>query len=232
MSAVADSVELHARLLVVLGQWKGFQSIQDGLELFEQIEVFAVGGAVRDLLCRRSSAPKDFDFVVAGQGTDDFIDWLGTRGRLGQGAFGSPRWWPPEVGARYADVIPVQRFFNGLWRCRDIVDVLNQFDFTANAVAVGLRSKLVLDPQNGVRDAREKVLRAIRFDYPDEPISEDYSLSRLSVLWIRMVHYASALGFRIEPVTEMWLRAHIHFGRDAGTFADLFFLPDLHTHMN
>jgi hypothetical protein len=222
-----DASILHRDVLTTLEGWSGFQALASAMQAFARTEVFIAGGVLRDVLSTQSSIPKDFDFFVSGPDTRKFISRLGERGTFTLGPFGSPRWWPSGEQGQYADVISIEGFYNGLWKCRNIVDVLNQFDFTANAVALDLRSKRLFDPENGVRDARERVMRAVRFDYPDEPISAHCPLSRLSVLWVRLVHYANTLGFSIEPITRSWLRNHARFKDDIEVFSRLFFPPDV-----
>jgi hypothetical protein len=216
---------LHGRVLELLEDWRGRSTINEALREFDQTDVFVAGGLLRDLFSARTRAPRDFDFFLGGEDVPEFIAWLSEHGTLTQGPFGSARWWPPGEGARYADVISIADFYNGLWKCRDIVDALNQFDFTANAVALDLRSGKLFDPQNGMRDARDRVMRAVRFDYPDELISGTCPLSRLSVIWIRFVHYASHLGYSVEPVTRNWLLENARFREDAEVFRQFFFPP-------
>jgi len=90
-----------------------------------------------------------------------------------------------------------------------------------------MRLPRVFDPQNGVRDAKLNMMRAVRFDYPDEPIAAGSSLSRLGVLWIRILHYAGALGLTIEPVTDKWLHDHVSLGVQEHEFGRAFFTADL-----
>lgn len=217
--------ELHSRVRELLQGWSGFSVLNEAMQTFADTDVFIVGGVLRDLFSEANRVPRDFDFFLGGPNVDKFVSWLGERGTLGVGPFGSPRWWPEEEESRYADVISIAHFYNGLWACRNIVDALNQFDFTANAVALNLRSKELFDPQNGTLDAKRRLMRAVRFDYPDEPISQQCSLSRLSVLWTRLVHYANILNFSLDPVTRTWVQHHSHYAADAEVFGELFFPP-------
>jgi tRNA nucleotidyltransferase/poly(A) polymerase len=219
-----DLDRLHATVLELLEEWAGFSALQSAMRTYDRTEVFVAGGTLRDLFSG-VRPPQDFDLFVDGPDVSAFIHHLAERGTLDFGPFGSPRWWPAGKAAQHADVIPISGFHNGLWKCRDIVDALNQFDFSANAVALDLRSRKLFDPQNGKRDAREKIMRAVRFDLPDEPISVKCSISRLSVLWIRIVHFAHALGFAIEPLTWKWVQENAHFRKDADAFARIFFPP-------
>src|SRR5437588_4002043 len=158
------AVGLHGTVLQLLEGWAGFSALERAMQIFEGTEVYLAGGMLRDLFIEASWPPKDFDFFLGGADVDPFISLLGEHGSLALGPFGSPRWWPAEEGAQHADVVPIAGFHNGLWKCRDIKDALNQFDFSANAVALDLRSKELFDPQNGRRDAREKIMWAVRLD--------------------------------------------------------------------
>jgi hypothetical protein len=217
----------YSKVLESLGAWSGFQVLNGAMSEFCSVEIYLAGGALRDMCGDAGRFPRDIDLFIAGPGVKEFLECLAQTGTLTRGPFGSPRWFPAGSREIYADVIPIQHFYNGLWKCEDIVDALNQFDFSANAIALDLRSPRIFDPQNGLRDIQARVIRAVRFDYPDEPISEICSLSRLSVLWVRLLHYAKALGFTIEPVTMRWLRENVQFRRDMDLFGQIFFEPDI-----
>lgn len=214
---------IHARLQQALfdspkgGEWKRL------VESSANVDIFIAGGCIRDLLLARGARPKDFDIFLGGPGVEKVLKRLASAGRLEHGPFGSPRWYPNPGSALYCDVIPITGFVNGLWRCENITDVLNQFDFTANAVAVDLRTAEFFDPQNGVRDIGRRVMRAVRFDYPEERIAPEIGLSRPEVLWFRILHYAAVLKLTIEPVTLEWLRANRRYEPDAARFESVFF---------
>ena len=193
---------------------------------FDKADVYLAGGSIRDLLLERDVSPTDFDFFLGGAAQDEILTHLAETGEMRHGPFGSPRWFPSRDANLYCDVIPIAGFFNGLWRCEDILDVLNQFDFTANAVAVHLRTGVLHDPQNGRRDCSLQVMRAVRFDYPDEPISSSIKLTRPAVVWFRILHYAAALGFTIEPVTLEWIRRHSFYASQLSDFVEAFFPLD------
>lgn len=190
------------------------------------LEVFLAGGSVRNIALEAYRDPRDFDFFLGGDGVQEALSLLEGSGELQTGPFGSPRWHPAVESDIYADIIPITFFYNGLWQCIDMVDALNQFDFTGNAVAVNLRTSAVLDPQNGIRDLQSRVMRGVRFDYPDEPISQHCLLSRPVVLWFRLLHYAVLLDLTIEPVTLRWLRAHRDYAQHIQAYQDVF--EDVH----
>jgi tRNA nucleotidyltransferase (CCA-adding enzyme) len=220
------ATDAHARAFDSLSKWAGYEALSAAMREYPDVSVYLAGGALRDLLRASRHTPKDFDLFVLGANLERFLGRLSAAGTLRYGPFGSPRWFPNGAADRYADVIPITHFYNGLWRCRDILDALNQFDFTANAIAVDLRRPRLFDPQNGLRDVRLGVMRAVRFDYPDEPIGPGEKLTRPAVLWFRLIHYAQALRFKIEPVTLQWLRANRRFSADIDRFSKLFFRPN------
>jgi hypothetical protein len=194
--------------------------VQSGLA---KLQMFVAGGFVRDtLIADRARSHSDVDLFLGGADVEAALAILATQGTLQTGPFGSPRWLPPDASEGYMDVIPIERFNNGLWKCDDITDALNQFDLTANAIAVDLRSGAVFDPQNGRRDIELGDLRCVRFDYPDEPIAPSQQITRLAVLWFRLLHYARILQFRVEPVTKRWLIENDRYGTWREEFERLF----------
>lgn len=219
VSAIVDQVRL------ALAQWPGIPAFSAALTQAVTLKAYLAGGTMREAYRSGGGYSRDFDFLISRDGSVDFLRELARSGTVSRGPFGSPRWVPYEGGDRYADIIILEEFDNGLWPCIDITDALNQFDFTANAIAFDLRSGDIHDPQNGIRDAVDGVLRAVRFDFPDEPISAETSLTRHGVMWIRFAHYAAALDLRVEEITESWMienRGHI---RQLDEFSRVFFPP-------
>ncbi len=197
------------------------------MQTFDDLQVYVAGGAVRNALMGIPTVPKDFDFFLQGKSVGAAIDYLRRIGRVEATPYGSPRWYPVDDEASYADLIPVEDFAPGLWPCEDIIDVLDQFDFTANAVAYDVRTGKAFDPQNGARDAARRVMKMVRFDFPDGPYIPSASLDRNVVLWFRIVHYAGVLRLTLDPLTRDWLRARRHYKAQLEQFAHLFFQPDL-----
>jgi len=218
-----DRHTIPEAVLRMLESWPSFDVVRRVLEGFTDLDWFVAGGVVRDTLLGVEDQPKDVDLFVKGVALRKVVERLAEEGSVERGPFGAPRWTHDGDGA-YMDVIGIESFRNGLWICRDIVDVLNQFDFTCNAVAVDLRSGVVFDPQNGVLDAGARVMRAVRFDYPDEPFVPGAVLSRPAVLWFRILHYAALKGLTIEPVTLRWLKSR-RYDEQQHEFADKFFSP-------
>lgn len=209
-----------------LSTWSGYRSILEVMNSHPEADFFLAGGAIRDILLKRVGLPKDFDFFLGSGDFAEIISSLKKHGRVIEGPFGSPRWFPDSTEGDYADVISISAFFNGLSYCSSITDVLNQFDFTGNAIALNLRNGRVHDPQDGIRDLCDRVLRMVRFDYPDEPIRPGHPLNRTTVLWFRILHYAALLNLDIEPVTLRWLNDHIKYRIEVDVVTRYLFKPN------
>lgn len=222
-----QNATLQSAVNRLLQRWPGFPPLSDLLRRLPELQVYLAGGVVRQALLGQERQVKDFDLFVDGVSVDTLVGELSRAGHIAYSPYGAPRWLPFPEGSPYADLIPIRRFTNGLWPCENIVDVLNQVDFTLNAVAIDLRTGAVFDPQNGQRDARRTTMRAVRFDRPVDSIRPEIPVSHRSALWHRLVHYAGMLQLNIEPVTLAWLRANRPSEADSRAFAACFFRPSL-----
>jgi hypothetical protein len=218
---------IQRKIMRCLEAWPGFQAVKTALVDVPGLEVYLSGGAIRDVLLGNRRPIKDFDLFVDGPRVDRFFQRLETAGRMESNPYGSPRWFPAPDGAPYADLIPVRRFSNGLWQCRNILDVLNQFDCTVNAAAIDLRTGAFLDPQNACRDAARRMMHAIRLDLPATPVRPGARVTHAGGLWHRLIHYACSLGLEIEPQTARWLLEHRPPQAESRRFSELFFVPRL-----
>lgn len=223
MGATQSIFDLEGRVRSELAAWAGHSVLQAAMRAFPGVEVYVAGGLLRNIVLDAGHKIKDIDLFLGGDSVQPFLERFSNHGSLWRGPFGAPRWQPDAGDACYADLIPILGFHNGLWPCENILDVLNQFDFTANALAMDLRSGCVFDPQNARRDLDRCIMRAVRFDYPDEPFLPDYRITRPAVVWFRIIHYASAQGLTVEPVTQRWLQMHRHYWQYRGEFEKLFF---------
>lgn len=167
--------------------------------------VYLAGGAIRNALVDQDLHAKDLDIFITQSAFEILRDYLQRNGNFAKNQFQTYRWQSHIDQEFYYDVIVIPEFYNGLWKCRNIIDALNQFDITANAVAFDLLSGAFFNPQNGLMDIQEKILRAVRFDYPEIPVSKEILLSRNTVLWFRYQHYAASLNFNLDPITRLWL---------------------------
>ena len=220
-----DHIFAFPEVRKVLRSWVGYQGLAEILSDCADLEVFIAGGAVRNCFLTPPLEIRDFDFFVNGPSFERALRILERHGALMETPYGSPRWYPAQNSEYYADFIPIRDFKPGLWQCEDIIDVLNQFDFTASALAFDLRTERGFDPQNGFRDLSRRTMKMVRFDYPDGPFIPGATLSRNTILWFRILHYTKVLKLRIEPLTLNWLRRHRDYEQHAGIFSALFFSP-------
>ena len=220
--------ELSAALPAVrqrLDAWAGFGALSQVLADCPELGVYLAGGVIRNSILGAPDPDKDFDFFLNGAPIDRALAIFRRHGRVDTTPFGSARWHPSADPDRYADLIRIDEFRPGLWRCADIVDVLNQFDYTASAMAFDLRTGESFNPQNGFRDLTRRTMRMIRFDFPDTPFNPGAALTMRAILWFRILHYARVIGLAIEPLTLEWLRANRAYERHADAFRTTFFEP-------
>lgn len=221
-----DETQIYQRMMHSLAsQVASFPQLCNSTSVLPAGEVFLAGGVVRDAFLRPGQTPKDIDLFISEVAFSKLEPYFQKYGELQQNQFGSYRWYAAEDDGFYYDLIVIQRFYNGLWPCRNIIDVLNQFDITINALAYDINNGAFFNPQNGLDDLQHRVLRAIRFDYPDIPVSESITLSRNSVLWFRYQYYSLVLKLCIEPLTQAWLAKNEFRRSDSVLFSENFFNP-------
>jgi Poly A polymerase head domain len=220
-----DDDELRRSLTESLHEWAGWWELGRLVSQYPSVRIFALGGVIRDALLRHSAPSKDFDFIVYGNGSREAVQSLSKFGRLTFGPFGSARWYPSGTDI-YADIANASDW-TSLWSCENILDVLNACDFTANAIAYDLRNGDIIDPQNGRRDIVRRQIRAVRFDFPERPVSTTCPLSQPIISWFRLLHYAQKLDMTIEPVTMQWLIRNQSYRSRKPDFSKYFFEPQL-----
>ena len=156
------------------------------------VELYLVGGAVRDAMLGRLSL--DLDFAAPADGI-----------RLARRV----------ADALEADVFPLddardtgrvivtladgsrEKLDFATYRGDSLDDDLHNRDFTVNAMAVDLRTMSLLDPLSGAADLRAKKIRAC----------SNTSLSDDPIRVLRGIRLAAALGFQIEPSTRQAMKS-------------------------
>ncbi|MGQ7944155.1 hypothetical protein [Flavobacterium sp. WC2509] len=202
-----------------------FKLIMNSLKEINNLELNIAGGVVRNYFIDNELEIKDIDLFYKGN-IEPLLEIMEKNGVLDVGPFGSLRWFPLNSKIYY-DIISIERFNNGVEKCSTITDVLNQFDFTANSIAYRLNDGHFYSPCNGLKDIEDKVIKMVRFDYPDEMLSKEINISRNSILWFRILHYASKLNFDIDVSTNKWLLKNKAFYKDLDKFTSFFFIPTL-----
>ena len=127
----------------------------------------------------------------------------------------------------YIDVVPFANFDGYGFPVDTINGLLMNFDFTANAIGVNIMTGEFYNPVDGVEDIENKILRAVRVDFPEMPVSDKIALSAVSVFWFRLLHYQAKLGFKFDKATEQWIISNKFRIRDKEMFENNFFKPQI-----
>lgn len=167
-------------------------------------EAFLVGGCVRDLVVGKK--PKDWD-VATNAKPDQIISLFpetfyeneyGTVGVVNKDA--------EDETLKVVEVTPY-RIENGYsdFRRPDSVTFSDKLehdlarrDFTVNAIAYSISKGQLIDPFNGQKDIKDKIIRAV--GNPADRFSED------ALRLLRAVRFATEHNFTIEPETEKALK--------------------------
>lgn len=166
------------------------------------MEIFVVGGAVRDTLL--GLTPKDQDYVVVGATPEDML----SQGYSQVGA-DFPVFLHPETGDEYALARTERKSgkgYNGFEvnAAPDVtlVDDLGRRDLTINSMAMTAEGKLV-DPYDGQKDLKAKVLRHTTEAFHEDPL-------RLLRVARFLARYGSS--WSVAPETRAMLQAMVEEG--------------------
>ncbi|RMF63225.1 MAG: HDIG domain-containing protein, partial [Calditrichaeota bacterium] len=172
------------------------------------LEVYAVGGFVRDKLLGKQS--KDIDFVVVGSGPDfarAVAKELRTRRVTVYQKFGTAL---VQVGEYKLEFVGARReSYRGESRkpaveAADLHTDLARRDFTINALALALNAARfgeIVDPFDGRKDLRKGIVRT-----PLEP-NRTFSDDPLRIM--RAIRFATQLDFEIAPATLAGIRNNV-----------------------
>lgn len=166
----------------------------------EGIDVYAVGGYVRDRILGRKTS--EFDFVVVGDGpalAEKAKKILRGQGFVIYGKFGTASFlWKDFklefVTARKETYQKDSR--KPMVEESNLVADLKRRDFTVNALAMGINRGNygeLIDPFEGQKDLREKLIRT--------PLDPEQTFSDDPLRIMRAARFASQLAFKIDPLT-------------------------------
>jgi tRNA nucleotidyltransferase/poly(A) polymerase len=189
--------------------WENMDTLQKIQETIEAAggEIFVVGGPVRDKVLGKT--PKDIDFLVRKLTLEQIAAAIRTIGKADEvgKAFGVvkgtvdgdvydfaiPRTKEVKTGDSHTD-FTVQTDPNA-----SVEDDMKRRDFTWNSMAMHLRDFIagdmgaVIDPNGGMQDLKNKVLRAV--GDPAARFGED------PLRMLRAIQFATRMGFNIEGET-------------------------------
>ena len=170
------------------------------------IEIFRVGGCVRDLLLRKEGLdiPEgDRDWVVTGATPEDMV----SKGYLPVGA-DFPVFLHPETHEEYALARTERKTAAGyhgfqFYAAPDVTltDDLRRRDLTINAMAQSADGTII-DPYGGQKDLKARLLRHVSSAFAEDPV-------RI----LRIARFAAKLpGFTVAPETMVLLRKMVACG--------------------
>ena len=178
-----------------------------GLSAKQNVELFLVGGTVRDILL--GYRPVDLDLAAVGfsvQFTNNLADHLG--GEVSSfSQFNTAKIILPNLAIDLA-MSRKESYDNPgdlpLVYPGSINDDMKRRDFTINAMAIHLSPNSwgsLLDPYNGQRDLNHSLIRILhKKSFMDDA-------TRI----LRSVRYAQRLGFNIDESTQQSIQENLHF---------------------
>lgn len=166
------------------------------------LEVYLVGGAVRDIL--RGKTPKDLD--IATSASPELVQQIFKRVIPTGIAHGTVtiifknyhiECTTFRTDGHYSD----GRHPDTITYTQSINEDLSRRDFTMNAIAINLFDGKLVDPFTGKKDIKHKIIRTV--GNPHERFSED------GLRVIRALRFASQLHFKIEKKTLKAIPFHL-----------------------
>ena len=171
------------------------------------VNVYLVGGAVRDWLMGHPAG--DLDFTVEADGIVFARALSDVHGGevVAHERFRTATWTfnglHTDITTARSESYPRPAALPVVAPAPIGVDLMRR-DFTINAMAVRLRDGALLDPFDGQADLRRKVIRALHArSFIDDP-------TRI----LRAARYSARFGFEIEPETRVWIDAGLPWLKD------------------
>ena len=167
------------------------------------MEVYLVGGAVRDELLGRE--PKEFDWVVVGSTVEEMLE----QGYLQVGK-DFPVFLHPQTKDEYALARTERKSGHGYGGFEvhadpsvSLEEDLLRRDLTVNAIAKGAEGEFI-DPFNGRKDLEAKLLRHVSSAFVEDPLR----VLRVSRFAARYAH----LGFKVADETMQLMSSIVDSG--------------------
>lgn len=164
----------------------------------QNVEIYVVGGYVRDLILKHEN--KDIDFVVVGNGVDVAVEVAKAISpnievtqykNYGTAMFRYGDIDVEFVGARKESYNRNSR--NPIVESGTLADDQNRRDFTINAMAISMNANNfgeLIDPFDGVGDLERKIIRT--------PLDPDITFNDDPLRMLRAVRFSTQLRFMIE----------------------------------
>lgn len=171
------------------------------------IDVYLIGGAVRDWLMGHPIG--DLDFTVAGDAIDFAHRLKQARGGYvaAHERFRTATWLyaghPTDITTARSETYPRPAVLPVITPA-PIERDFGRRDFSINAMGLRLSDDALFDLYDGRADLSRKVIRALHVrSFIDDP-------TRI----LRAARYAARFGFDIEPATRQWLDAGVAYLKD------------------
>jgi tRNA nucleotidyltransferase (CCA-adding enzyme) len=166
-------------------------------------EAYLVGGCVRDLLLKRM--PKDWDIATNATPAqiqevfpDSFYEndfgTVGVKRETEDPALKIIEVTPYRTESQYSD----KRRPDAVEFGQSLEEDLARRDFTINAIALDESKGQIIDPYEGLKDIKDKVLRTVR--NPEERFEED------ALRLMRAVRLVAELGFALDNDTAVGIQ--------------------------
>jgi hypothetical protein len=200
--------------------------IQYITENVRDVDVYVCGGYLRSIIAQ-NRLNSDIDLFVdcTQERLNRLLQSLSSLGRVEFGQYGSPRLFTNNSSGKYIDIVPFYNFIVGDKKITSIDMLLRNFDFTANAIGWNIRTNELYNPVGGLDDVHHRILRAVRYDFPEKMVSPDVQISAVSVFWLRLLHYQCALKYKFDEKTLEWISNNVWRWRDRDKFERYFYTP-------
>jgi len=174
----------------------------------EGLEIYAVGGYVRDHFLKRER--KDFDFTVIGDPLQ-FASLIAEKYNSKAVIFEKFRTAMVPIGDLQLEFVGTRKEIynknsrNPIVHEGTLYDDIARRDFTVNTLAVSLNKNSfgkVLDLFNGIADLDNKLLKT--------PLDPDITFSDDPLRMMRAARFASQLDFSIDPITFSAISKNSH----------------------